>query len=564
MKNSVRSARFTAVLVATALFTGALASRMPLDATAAAETLSEAEPPALRRLTEAQYRATIADVFGPEVKLTGRVEPDLRVDGLLAAGTGLVSVTSGGAEQYATIARGIAEQVIDPANRERLIGCAPGAGDPDGRQCATTFFARIGKRLYRRPLAREELDLAVRSTLAAAQQLGSFDKGLATSLGGMLVDLPFLFQIDNYVADPARPGQQTLDGWSRASRLSYFLWNTTPDEALLKAAESGELMTAAGLDRQVQRLIDSPRFEAGARAFFDDFFRLDGVTKLVKDPVIYPAFRPIAAAAAREQTLRTTIELLVREKGDYRDLFTTRRVAMNRVLSPLYRIPHPTTEWTMIEMPAGDPRAGLLTQISFLSLNSHEGRSSPTLRGLAIREILLCEHVPPPPANVNFTIVQDTGNPQFRTTRERLTAHLEDEDCASCHRRTDAIGLTFEKFDGAGQFRSTEGGAPIDTSGDLDAVKVADPTGLGKALAQSSKATQCLTQAVWRTAVGRPLRADEQPPIDRLNRDFGTAGYRIDRLFRTIATDPAFFAGPRTVRGKHMAQGTTPATQRSF
>lgn len=519
---------------------------------------AESELPTMRRLTESQYRATIADIFGPGIKLNGRPEPDLRVDGLYAAGTGTVSVTPGGAQQYAIIARGVADQVVAPENRERFVGCTPGADDPDGRACASRFFRDVGKRLFRRPLTEAELQLAVSGSLAAGDRLGDFHRGLATGLAGMMVDLPFLFQIDSFTTDPS--GAQILDGWSRATKLSYFLWNSTPDEELLRAAESGELMRAEGFSRQVDRLLGSPRFEEGARAFFDDFFRLDAATRLVKDPIIYPAFRASVGAAAREQTLRTTIQLLVREKGDYRDLFTTRRVAMNRTLSPLYRIAYAPTDWSIIEMPEGDPRTGLLSQISFLAMHSHEGRSSPTLRGLAVREILMCEHVPPPPANVNFIIVQDTGNPEFRTARERLAAHLEDEDCASCHKKTDHIGLAFEKFDGAGQFRATETGAPIDTSGQLDAEAFADPSGLGKALRANRQTTECVAQAAFKSAAGRPLVAGDAGPLAALYRSFEANGFRIDGLFRNIAESSAFVAGPR---GDPRKLALAPTIQRS-
>lgn len=531
---------------------------------AAADTAqpAEAEAPLLRRLTESQYRATIADIFGPDIRITGRIEPDLRVDGLLAAGTGAVSVTPGGAEQYAAIARGVAQQVVDPEHRERLVGCQPDAADPQGEACATQFFDRIGRRLYRRPLDQAERDFAVASTLAAAERLGDFHAGLATSLAGMMIDLPFLFQIDVLVRDPAGGGL-TLDGWSRASRLSYLLWNTTPDDELLRAAEQGELMTRAGLERQVDRMIASPRFEEGARAFFDDYFRLDASSKLVKDPVIYPAFRPSVASAAREQALRTTIELLVRDKADYRELFTSRRVAMNRVLSPLYRIPHATKDWSMVELPDDQGRAGLLTQIAFLSLHSHEGRTSPTLRGLAIREMFLCEHVAPPPANVNFTIVQDTGNPEFKTTRDRLKAHLDDEDCASCHRKTDTMGLTFEKFDGAGQFRMTEAGNPIDTSGALDSIPVLDPVSLGETLSRSPKVTQCLTQSAWKAASGRALTGVDVPLTEALHGQFAASGYRFAALMRAIAISPALYAGPRNRKAMRIADAT-PSPKRSF
>lgn len=543
-------------VAATALAAAILVRGMDAAPSEAAPAAAAIEPPRLHRLTEAQYRATIADIFGPGIKLAGRPEPDQRIDGLLAAGTGVVSITPSGAAQYATIARGVAEQVVAPENRDRLVGCAPDARDPEGKACATMFFSRIGERLFRRPLSERELKLAVDGSLASAAQLGDFHAGLSTSLAGMMVDLPFLFQIDNYVRDPA--GGLTLDSWSRASRLSYYLWNTTPDEELLRAARGGELMTPGGVDRQVDRLIASPRFEDGTRAFFDDFLRLDRMAIVGKDPILYPAFRTSVGAAAREQSLRTMLQLLVREKGDYREIFTTRRVAMNRTLSPLYRIPYAPADWSMIEMPEGDPRAGLLTQIAFLAMHSHEGRSSPTLRGLAIREILLCEHVPPPPANVNFTIVQDVGDPRFKTARERLVAHLDDEDCASCHRKTDHLGLGFEKFDGAGQFRATEGGAPIDTSGDLDGTPFSDPVSLGRALHDSPKTTRCVAQAAWQTAAGRTLSARDGPFVDALHGKFARGGYRIAVLFGDVAKSPAFFAGPGSP-ALRMAD-TSPAT----
>jgi len=502
----------------------------------------EAGVPALRRLTEAQYRATVGDIFGPDIKISGRFEPDLRVGGLLAAGTSAVSLTPSGAEQYEQIARGIAEQVVDNAHRDRLVGCGPSPADPEGAACAERFFQTMGLRLYRRPLTPGETGLAVAQTLASARTLHDFHAGLAVMLASMLSDLPFLFQVDRMVPDPANRSAQTLDAWSRASKLSYFLWNSTPDAELLDAARDGTLMTQAGLARQVDRLMASPRFETGVTAFFDDFLQLEGMMSLSKDSVIYPAFRSSAGPAAREQTLRTIVTLLAQENGDYRDLFTTRRVAMNRQLSPLYRLAYAPRDWSMVTLPSDDPRVGLLTQISFLALHSHEGRSSPTLRGKALREVLMCQHIPTPPANVNFTIVQDTSNPNLRTTRERLKAHLDDEECASCHKLTDPMGLTLDSFDGAGQFRAQENGVAIDTSGSLGTVKFADAAGLGQALHDDPQVPQCLAQSAWRYAVGRDALASEAPVAAALNTGFAQSGFRIRALFRQIATDRHFFA----------------------
>ena len=499
---------------------------------------------ALRRLTEAQYRAMISDVFGADIKVTGRFEPEIRVQGMLAASGRTAGLTATTVENYEAMARIVAAQVVDPDHRGRLVGCEPGPADPNGRACAAAFFDRVGLRLYRRPLQPQERQALVASTLSAAARLGTFHQGLAAGLAAALIDLPVIFQIDHYVADPARPGSRTLDGWSRAARLSFMLWNSAPDEPLLAAARSGALMTDAGLAAQVDRLLASPRFRDGGRAFFDDFLQLDGFASLTKDATLYPAFRATVPAAAREQTLRTVLQLLYVEGGDYRSIFTTRRVAMNRTLSPLYRVPFPGRDWAMIDLPDGDAHVGLLSQVGFLALHSHPGRTSPTLRGKAIREILLCEEVPAPPANVNFAIVQDTSNPQFKTTRERLTAHLDDEECASCHKRTDGIGLTFERFDGAGQYRQTENGEVINTSGIFDKAPVADPVALGRAVGQSEKAARCLVRSAYMFAAGRPLGAGDLPFLARRDADFAGSGFRIAALFRAIALDRDFYADP--------------------
>jgi len=496
-------------------------------------------PPQLRRLTEAQYRQTIADLFGADIRIVGRFEPDLRVDGLLAVGSAKVSVSPAGIEQYEAIARDIAGQVVAPEQRERLVGCGPAAADPKGEACARRFFERVGSRLYRRPLDPAELGQLAAATLQAATRLDSFDAGLAAVLAGMLSAPDFLFRVDR-IAESG--GSLRLDPFSKATRLSYFLWNTTPDEALWAAAARGELDTDEGLAREVDRMIAAPRFAEGVRAFLDDFLRLDGLETLSKDSLIFPAFGPAVAVDAREQTLRTAVDLLVTRQADYRELFTDRQFAMSRRLGPIYDVPVPGPDWSMHRFPDADPRAGLLTHIGFLALHSHPGRTSPTLRGMAIREVLMCEEIPTPPANVNFTIVQDVSNPELKTTRERLQAHLSDAECASCHKLTDPIGLALEQFDGLGQFRLAENGSTIDVTGRLGNVSFADAAQFGAVLAKDPAVVSCLVQSAWRYASGRSNGHGERGFVRYLEDRFADADYRVPALMRLIATSRSFHA----------------------
>jgi hypothetical protein len=287
----------------------------------------------------------------------------------------------------------------------------------------------------------------------------------------------------------------------------------------------------------------SPGFERGMRAFFWDMLGFDAFADLSKDPVIYPAFNSQVAQDAQEQTLRTIIDLLVTQRGDYRDVFTTRRTFLTRSLGMVYRLPVATRNGFEVgEYPVGSDRAGILTDVSFLALHSHPGRSSATIRGKSIREVFLCQTIPPPPPNVDFTVVQDATNRSMPTARIRLEAHRTQPACASCHRLMDPLGLALENFDGLGTYRATENGARIDASGGLDGHDFSSPAGLGQALHDSPLATRCLVANMYRYAVGRNAVAAERPWINYLNQSFATTGYRVPQLMRAIATSRTFYA----------------------
>lgn len=503
----------------------------------AGETLATTPPTQIRRLTERQYRNVIADVFGPDIRVVGRFEPDLRIDGLQAVGASAVSVTAAGIEQYETLARNIALQVADEAHRDMLVGCAQSPSDPQGAACAAAFFKRTGLRLLSRPMSQAEISALSRDTTNAAATLGSFHAGLAAVLSGVLASPEFLFRIDR-----PRSSSTALDAWSKASRLSFLLWNSRPDASLLEEAAAGKLDTQEGIARVVDRMIASPRFEEGVRAFFSDYLRLDAMDELSKDTLIYPAYSQAIGASLREQTLRTLVWFLAEEKNDYRDIFTTRAIAMNRSLGPIYDVPVSKADWHIYRFPAGDPRSGLLTHAGLLAQHSHPGRTSPTLRGVALREIFLCEKIPAPPANVNFAVVQNVDNPTLKTTRLRLQAHLDDEECASCHRRTDPIGLGLEQFDGVGQFRRTEHDELIDVTGEFASRAFDGAASMGQLFHDDPKVSSCLVSSAWRYANGRNPDEGDQKPIARLNEGFVTQGYRFPALMRALALDPAFLA----------------------
>lgn len=519
---------------------GVLLDRSVIDARAA-EPLTQGGSPAFRRLNEIQYKAAITDVFGPSIVVPGRFEPGLREGGLLAIGESKADVTPTGFEQYEDRARRVAAQVLSKENRSKFVDC-PAIPEGFDVRCARRFLTKYGRLLLRRPLERAELTEQLALARAIAARTRDFDKGLQASLTRMLVSPFFIFRVETGPAAAGEPA--SLDAYSLASRLSFLFWNSGPDDALLDAAAGGNLSNDADLEREVDRLIASPKFERGVRAYFWDMFGYNQFGGLSKEQVIYPKFVSQLAKDAEEQNLRTIVDFLVRKQGDYRDLFTTRSTFLNRRLASLYRVPLTTAGfdgWTSYTFAEGSNRQGLLTFAGFLMLDpSHEGRSSPTNRGKFVREALLCQKVPPPPPAVNFAIVQDIANPVYKTARERLKAHQENPACAGCHALTDPIGLSMENYDAIGAFRSTENGQAIDPRGRLSGKAFADLVEMQVVLRNEPSLTSCLTQRVFEYGVGRAAEPSETGYIEYIQQQFADSSYRVPALMRAIALSKTF------------------------
>ena len=491
----------------------------------------------LRLISQEQYFQSIASIFGSDVLPNVGFAPFQRTEGLIATGAAYDAVNETQVELYQRAASHIADMVVAPERREFLIPCKPASEKAADRACATKFLGYVGQRLFRRPLPPEKLEKIVGEAGTFADRLGDFYAGLSMVLEGLLASPKTLYIEEITEPDPASPGQRRLDAYSLASRLSFFLWDQAPDDALLDAASRGELYNPKGRAKAVDAMLASTNVEAGVRAFFNDMLGFDSFETLAKDPNVYPSFTGLVAQDAREQSLRLLVDQLVRRNGDYRDIFTTHVAFVSKPLAPLYQ-QRAVKNWTRYELPANDPRGGFLTQISFLALHSHPGRSSATLRGKALRELLLCQTVPPPPPNVDFSAVENP-DPTLKTARDRLTRHRTNPVCAGCHKITDPIGLALENFDGSGQYRESEKGAVIDVSGDLDGKPFKDATGLGQALHDHPGVPACLVKRAYTYAVGGKLRRDDDPLLKYFNERLAADGYKLPNLMRTIALSDA-------------------------
>lgn len=494
--------------------------------------------PALRRLTRSQYENALRDLFAGELYVPTNLEPDNDVEGLLSVGASTTSVSAYGVELYEAAARTVAEQVMaSPEARAALVQCTP-AG-PDDAGCAGAVLGDLARRAWRRPITADERDRLTALAVQIGEAEGSFDVGLTYGLVAILQSPHFLYRREH---GEGTGTVRALTAVELASRVSFLVWNSIPDAELLAAAEDGSLLDDAVLEAQTRRLLAHDNARRGLRNLFDEIFHLYNLPSISKDPLVFTNADPALGASAREETLLGIEAVVLDEDGDFRDLLTTERTFVDRRLAALYGVAAATPEgFGAVWLDPSLGRRGLLGQASFLMLQSHATSSSATKRGKFVRTTLLCQEIPAPPAGVDTSIPEaDATSP---TLRERLQTHLTDPYCASCHRLTDPIGLGFENFDGIGKWRTTENGAIIDASGDLDGVAFANAFEIGAVVHDSPHLGPCFTRHVYRYGVGRVEGEGEGPLLDWLGAGFAGTGYS----FRELLVDTVLSPGFRTV-----------------
>ncbi|MBM4360746.1 MAG: DUF1592 domain-containing protein [Deltaproteobacteria bacterium] len=490
----------------------------------------------LKRLTRTQYRHTVRDLLG-DVAVPASLEPDVSSEGFFTVGASQTSISALGVDRYESAAFDIAAQAMKPgAARNQLVPCKP--ADIVDEACARAFVTTFGRKAFRRPMDATEVDRYATIAAKAAETLGNFHKGLEFALAGMLQSPHFLFRVEVGEEDPAT-GKRRYSSWEMATRLAYFLWSSTPDDELLDAAARGDLLDDASLARAVERMLASPRARDGVRNFFDERFGLHKLADLVKDPLVYPQTSADLGPDAREETLRTLEDLVFDRDADVRQMMTSPRTFLNRRLATLYGVPAPAIDgFAATALPYDGPRRGLLGHASLLAGYAHPTSSSATLRGKFLRTVLLCGTIPPPPANVNTSLPEPS--PDLPTARDRLRQHVVSPDCKACHLLMDPLGFGLERFDGLAQYRTTEQGAAIDPSGELDGTAFTDARELAAAVASHPDFPRCLTRHVYRYATGRLESAGEEELLGWLNEALGHDEFRLKPLLKHVVMSEGF------------------------
>jgi hypothetical protein len=499
----------------------------------------------LRRLTVAQYRNSVRDLLGAAVTPPSDLEPDTALDGFASIGAARVSLSSTAVEQFETAALALSHQALaDAKTRASLVTCTPAGAADDA--CARQFVTSFGRRAWRRDLTTDEVTRYAGIATNASGVLKDFWAGLEYALAGLLQSPHFLYREELGTTDPAEATRRVFTGYELASRLSFFIWNSTPDDKLLDAAKAGKLATVEGLGAEAQRLFDSPRSHDATGSFFTELLRLGELDDLPQLPAAYPQVSATLGASMRGETLRGLDDLVFAGDNDFRQLFDANTTYVNAELAKLYGLPAPAgTDFVKTALPDGSPRAGLLGQASFLALNAHADSSSPTRRGKFIREVLLCQSIPPPPPNVDTTFPVDVPGAAPTTTRQKLEKHRTlGASCTTCHKAMDPIGLGLENFDGIGAYRTKEAGQTIDASGDLDGATFTDARGLGAALKSNPDVGSCLARGVLRYATGHIEVDGEESVVNAVSQQFATDGYRFRSLLFSVVISAGFrYAG---------------------
>lgn len=495
--------------------------------------------PYSRRLTRTEYNNTVRDLLRDTTAPANAFPAEVLT---FNAGTdyfgfdndpSVQSVPELLADGYFSAADALATTVV-----QDLAALVPCAGRD--RACGEQFVRSFGEKAFRRPLAADEV----------TRFMVTFDVGMTTDFASgvrlvvtaMLQSAPFLYRIEQGGAVDGAWLKPT--SWEMASRLSYFLWQSMPDEALFDAARRDELQTPEQILAQASRMLGDPRARAMVADFHRQWLGLRGVPNLQKDSSRFPGFDETVAADMVVEADRFFQDIVFDGSGSASELFNADTTFVNQNLAEFYGVTNVTGAGFQKVTLDATRRAGLLTLGAPLAQLAKQNQTSPVLRGKFVREQLLCEHVLPPPGDINVMVPELDPN---LTTRERFSQHSVDDRCAGCHVMMDPIGFGLENYDAVGKWRDTENGAPIVATGSIEQGEGTDvagtfegPAALGDRLASSDAVKRCMALSWFRYTHGRSESAADACELGALSGRFAASGYDVQELILSLTQTSAF------------------------
>jgi Protein of unknown function (DUF1592)/Protein of unknown function (DUF1588)/Protein of unknown function (DUF1585)/Protein of unknown function (DUF1595)/Protein of unknown function (DUF1587)/Planctomycete cytochrome C len=422
--------------------------------------------------------------------------------------------------------------------RRRIFVCEP-RDSSEEETCATRILSTVIRRAYRRPVTAADLSKPL-ELYRQARKEGTFDAGIEMALSAVLVNPHFLFRIE-----PDPPGLSAgsvypVPDIQLASRLSFFLWSSIPDDELLDLAERGQLSKPEVLKRQTLRMLADPRSQSLVTNFAAQWLHLRNLDSITPDLRLFPDFDDNLRQAFRRET-ELLFEDVLRNDRSVLELLKSDHTFLNDRLAKHYGIPHVYgSRFRRVDAGIDSPRGGLLRQASVLTVTSYATRTSPVIRGKWVLENILGTPPPPPPANV--PALKDNTVSSTLSVRERLAAHRANVACAGCHRLMDPVGFALENFDAIGRWRATEEGRPIDSSGGLpDGRRFDGVAGLEQAILKRPELfVGTLAEKLLTFALGRVVEYHDAPAIRKIVRDTRAHEDRFSSLIVGVATSTPF------------------------
>lgn len=427
----------------------------------------------------------------------------------------------------------------ETASRERIFICQPEAAS-EQEACAEEIIAALARRAYRRPIIADDLPPMMQLYRDAAAE-GGFETGIRMALQKILVSPEFIFRMEFDPADVEPGGAHAVSDLELASRLSFFLWSSIPDDELLRLAENNELSDPEILEQQTRRMMADPKSQSLVSNFTGQWLFLRNIARVQPDPVAFPNFDENLRQALQRET-ELLVESMVREDRSVVDILDSDYTYMNERLAEHYGVEGIYgSEFQRVNI-EDDTRRGLLGQASILTVTSYPNRTAPTIRGKWVLEQLLGTPPPPPPPNVPS--LADDANTRVLTMRERMEQHRANPACAVCHKMMDPLGFALENFDGLGRWRETIGefDAPIDSSGILpDGTNFDGPLGLREVLlSKQDLFVETFTERLLTYALGRGVEHYDLPTVRKITREAADDDYRWSSIILGIVNSVPF------------------------
>jgi hypothetical protein len=426
----------------------------------------------------------------------------------------------------------------DTPSRRRIFVCSPGREISDDA-CARQIVSTLARCAYRQPLAGPDLETLLHFYQSGKQD-GGFEGGIELALDRILASPKFLFRVERDPAGATAGDSHRISDTELASRLSFFLWSSIPDDELLRLASEGKLKNPVVLDRQVRRMLADPKSQALVDNFAGQWLQLRNLRNVQPNSDLFPDFDDNLRQSFRRET-ELLFESVVQEDRSVMDLLTADYTFVNERLARHYGIPDIYGSRFRRVAVTDDARRGLLGQGSILALTSHAERTSPVVRGKWILENILGTPVPPPPPDVPALKGNQEGQ-RPRTMREQMAEHRANAVCASCHKTMDSIGFAMENFDAVGAWRASDAGQPIDATGELsDGTKVSGVVTLRNALLSRPELfAGTLTEKLLVYGLGRGLDYRDMPTVRTILRDASRDNFRFSTLMLGVVRSAPF------------------------